>query len=160
MRPPFARPFARPLAATAVVMMAAVVVAAAGVLAGCTGHGNPPAGLDLSLTRPTERGRYVVELAPPDQPVRVNQIQSWRIALRNAAGEPVQGARIEVSGGMPQHGHGLPTQPRVSPDGEPGHYLLQGLKFSMSGWWEIRLSVRSPLGADDITFNTVLRPSS
>jgi hypothetical protein len=157
MRPPFARP----LAAPAVVMMLAMMsVATAGVLAGCMRHANPPANLDLSLTRPTERGRYLVELAPPDTPVRVNQIQSWRIALRNAAGEPVQGARIEVSGGMPEHGHGLPTQPHVFPDGEPGHYLLQGLKFSMSGWWEIRLSVRSPLGPDDITFNTVLRPSS
>jgi hypothetical protein len=132
----------------------------AGVLAGCMQHSNPPSTLNLSLTRPTEAGKYVIEIAPADQPVRVNQIHTWRIAVRNAKGEPVPGATIGVSGGMPEHGHGFPTQPRVSAQAEPGRYLLEGMKFSMTGWWEIKLDVQSPLGTDAVTFNTVLPPSS
>ena len=130
-------------------------------LSGCMQHSNPPANLVLATTRPSDAGKYMVEISPPaQQPVRVNQIQTWRIVLRTATGEPVQGATIEVGGGMPEHGHGFPTQPKVSPGSEPGHYLLEGMKFSMTGWWEIKLSVQSPLGADGVTFKTVLPAGS
>ena len=44
-------------------------------------------------------------------------------------------AAITVDGGMPQHGHGFPTRPRVTRDLDDGTYLLEGMKFSMTGWW-------------------------
>jgi hypothetical protein len=131
----------------------------AAALAGCQ-HSNPPANLNLSLSRPTDQGRYVIEIEPPAEPLRVNRMHAWRVAVRTAAGEPVQHATIAVSGGMPQHGHGLPTQPRVSPLPEAGRYVLEGMKFSMTGWWEIKLDVRSPQGEDRVTFNTVLPASA
>ncbi|HEX6363258.1 MAG TPA: FixH family protein, partial [Albitalea sp.] len=121
---------------------------AALALAGCVQHHGTRAPLDLSLTRPTEAGRYVVEIAPPQQPLPVNRIHSWQVVVRTADGAPVDGATIRVSGGMPEHGHGFPTQPRVSPQPEPGRYVLEGMKFSMTGWWEIRLDVQSRLGTD------------
>lgn len=123
-------------------------------------HGPPPAALNLSLARPTDAGKYLVEITPVAQPVQVNRIHSWQIVLRTAAGAPVQGATIRISGGMPEHGHGLPTQPRVSPQDMPGRYLLEGMKFSMIGWWEIKLAVESMAGLDTVTFNTVLPPSA
>ncbi|HJV63265.1 MAG TPA: FixH family protein [Albitalea sp.] len=144
----------------AAARLLAVLALAGPALAACMPQSNPPATLDLSLSRPTLSGKYVVELQPPAGPLPVNRIHTWRIALRTAAGEPVQGATIEVSGGMPEHGHGFPTQPRVSPQPEPGRYLLEGMKFSMTGWWEIKLSVRSPLGTDEVTFNAVLPASA
>ena len=30
------------------------------------------------------------------------------------------------------------------------------MKFSMTGWWEIKLAIDSPEGADKVTFNTVV----
>lgn len=145
-------------ASVKLLLVAALSVSAMSVA--CMPPSNPPPNLELSTTRTSEAGKYVVQISPPAQRVRVNQIQTWRIVLRTAAGEPVQGATIEVGGGMPEHGHGFPTQPRVSPTSEPGHYLLEGVKFSMTGWWEIKLKVQSPLGADGVTFNTVLPAAS
>lgn len=57
---------------------------------------------------------------------------------------------------MPQHGHGLPTQPRVTRELADGVYQLDGMKFSMTGWWEVKLAIDGPRGADKVTFNTVV----
>ncbi|MBS0403079.1 MAG: FixH family protein, partial [Proteobacteria bacterium] len=73
-----------------------------------------------------------------------------------ADGTPVRGATFRVDGGMPQHGHGLPTQPRVTRELAPGTYALDGMKFSMTGWWELKLAIDGPQGADRVTFNTVV----
>ncbi len=115
-----------------------------------------PSDLDLSLTRPTIERKYVVTLLPPPAPAAVNQLHSWQVRLGTPAGAPVSGARIAVDGGMPQHGHGLPTTPRVTRELADGTYLLEGMKFSMTGWWEIRLAIDGAEGADRVTFNTVV----
>ena len=57
---------------------------------------------------------------------------------------------------MPRHGHGLPTQPRVTREIDAGVYALEGMKFSMTGWWELKLSIQGPSGADKVSFNTVV----
>jgi hypothetical protein len=124
--------------------------------AGCMTHTAAPPGLDLALTRPTDQNRYVVTLQPPAAPIRINQMHAWEIRVTSASGEPVAQARIDVDGGMPQHGHGFPTHPAVTQELGDGRYLLQGMKFSMTGWWEIKLSIRSATGADRVTFNTVI----
>jgi hypothetical protein len=129
-------------------------------LSACAPHTAPPDKLDLALKRPTEGGRYLVELLPPDTAPRVNRMHTWRVSLHTRTGQPVVQAIVAVDGGMPQHGHGLPTQPRVSATPEPGLYVLEGMKFSMTGWWEIRLHVRGPEGEDRVTFNTVLPESA
>ncbi|MEO8103087.1 MAG: FixH family protein, partial [Betaproteobacteria bacterium] len=74
-------------------------------------------------------------------------------------GEPVSQARFQVDGGMPQHGHGLPSQPQVTKELTAGNYLLEGMKFSMTGWWEIRLAIHTPNASDRVTFNTVVLAS-
>ena len=30
------------------------------------------------------------------------------------------------------------------------------MKFSMTGWWELKLAIDGPQGADRVTFNTVV----
>lgn len=134
---------------------AALALTLAGA-SGCMQHSGPPASLNLSLSRPTEAGLYRLEISPVMAPMRINRIHSWHVDLRDARGVSVQNAAIEVSGGMPEHGHGFPTRPRVTPQPEAGQYVLEGMKFNMTGWWEIRLDVQSPLGRDHVTFNTVL----
>ncbi|PIL45678.1 hypothetical protein CR105_06255 [Massilia eurypsychrophila] len=73
-----------------------------------------------------------------------------------AAPAPVVDAKIAFSGGMPQHGHGYPTRPAVTANLGEGRYRLSGMKFSMSGWWEMKLNIGSTLGADQVVFNTVV----
>ena len=116
----------------------------------------PPTDLDLSLTRPTVERKFVVALEPPATPAAINQIHSWQIKLTTPAGLPITHAQIAVDGGMPQHGHGLPTRPQVTRELADGTYLLEGMKFSMTGWWEIKLAIQSTEGSDKVTFNTVV----
>ncbi|WP_395687577.1 FixH family protein [Caenimonas koreensis] len=122
-------------------------------VAGCM---TPPSNLDLSLQHPSEHGAYVVTLEPPAAPPAINQIHSWKVKVATPSGAPVTAAQIAVDGGMPQHGHGLPTQPLVRRQVADGTYLLEGMKFSMTGWWEIKLAVQSAAGADKVTFNVVV----
>lgn len=125
-------------------------------LVAATGCMSPPTDLDLALTRPTVESKYVVTLQPPAQPAAINQLHAWQVKVASPAGAPVTGARIKVDGGMPQHGHGLPTRPQVTRELPDGGYLIEGLKFSMTGWWEIKLAIDGPAGADRVTFNTVV----
>jgi YtkA-like len=125
-------------------------------LVATTGCMSPPKGLDLALTRPTVDNRYVVTLQPPAQPAAINQLHAWQVRLATSAGAPVKQARIQVDGGMPQHGHGLPTKPQVTRELSDGGYLIEGMKFSMTGWWQIKLAIDGPAGADRVSFNTVV----
>jgi hypothetical protein len=117
----------------------------------------PPANLDLSLQHPTAQGRYLVNLQPPQKTPAINQMHAWQVQVTAPDGRVVRDARIAVDGGMPQHGHGLPTRPQVTRQLEDGSYLIEGMKFSMTGWWEIKLAIQSPQGADTVTFNTVVK---
>lgn len=128
-------------------------LAALAVTAGCM---SPPKDLDLALTRPTADNKYVVTLLPPPKPAAINQLHGWQVKLTSPAGVPVPNARIKVDGGMPQHGHGLPTRPQVTRELADGTYVIEGMKFSMTGWWEIKLAIDGPDGADRVTFNTVV----
>lgn len=121
--------------------------------AGCAA---PPADLDVSLRRPTDAGRFVVTLQPPQPAPAINQIHAWTIGVATPAGVPVKGARIVVDGGMPQHGHGLPTRPRVTQELSEGVYLMEGMKFSMTGWWEIKLAIEASGATDTVTFNRII----
>ena len=116
----------------------------------------PPPDLDLSLRRTSVEKKFVVSMEPPATPATINQIHSWKVRVASPAGLPVSRARIAVDGGMPQHGHGLPTQPQVTQELGDGLYLLEGMKFSMTGWWEIKLTIQTPEASDTVTFNTVV----
>jgi transcriptional regulator GlxA family with amidase domain len=51
-------------------------------------------------------------------------------------------ARIEVTGDMSAHGHGLPTAPIAVARGR-GVYELQGMMFQMPGRWYVQLRIRA-----------------
>ena len=135
------------------VLVPAVMLAAA--LAACA----TPGDLDLSLRHPSAQGRYVVQIEPPAAAPAINQMHSWQIKLSSPDGAPVRNARIAVDGGMPQHGHGLPTRPQVTREVVAGTYTMEGMKFSMSGWWEIKLAIQAADGADSVVFNTIVGAS-
>lgn len=119
-----------------------------------------PSDLDVTLEHASEHRLFLVELEPPAVAPTVNRIHSWQIRVRDAGGTPVRNARITVDGGMPQHGHGFPTRPRVTREIGEGIYLLEGMKFNMTGWWEIRLQLDTQHASDTVTFNTVLGPAA
>ena len=139
--------YSRPLAFFSLVLSTALA------LGGCM---TAPPDLDVSLQRTTEHGKYLVTMQPPATAPAINQIHSWQVKVASPAGAPVTAAHIAVDGGMPQHGHGLPTKPLVQRELSDGTYLLEGMKFSMTGWWEIKLALDTPQGPDKVTFNVVV----
>jgi hypothetical protein len=73
-----------------------------------------------------------------------------------ADGTPIEPAAITVDGGMPQHGHGLPTVPQVTRNLGDGKFEVEGMKFNMPGWWVVNVHVATPSGQDKATFNLTL----
>jgi hypothetical protein len=116
----------------------------------------PPADLDLSLSKRTDQGLYKASVEPGLAPIVVGTMHGWVVEISTRDGQPVDHATIAVDGGMPQHGHGLPTEPKVSTDLGDGRYQVDGMKFNMPGWWVVNLSVDGPDGPDTVTFNLVL----
>ncbi len=58
---------------------------------------------------------------------------------------------------MPQHGHGLPTEPEVTQELGDGYYIVEGMKFSMPGWWIINFHIKTQDDEDSVTFNLYLK---
>ena len=105
--------------------------------------------------RTSAAGHYVATLEPA-QPLRPRQMQTVRVVVRDADGRAIDDARIAVDGGMPEHGHGLPTRPRMTRALGDGLYEIEGVRFNMGGWWEFRLAITSDRGVDTVTFNLAL----
>jgi hypothetical protein len=117
----------------------------------------PPADLDLSTQAFTAQHRFQVAYTPSVTPPPVNQLHTWTLRVTTPDGQPVEGATIAVDGDMPQHGHGLPTQPRVTRYLGDGQYLVEGVKFQMGGWWVMDFTVTDATGeADTVRFNLSL----
>ena len=92
----------------------------------------------------------------PAESLRPRKLQTVQVAVTDAKGQSVDGAVITVDGGMPQHGHGLPTQPRVTKALGNGAYVIEGVRFNMGGWWELKLAIAGIEGTDTVTFNLAL----
>jgi len=139
------------IAALSTVGLAACAHAGMHMLMG--GHAEKPAASEFGFgPRSSVRGLYSARLEPTEE-IRVRRMQTLRVVLTDQAGRAIDGARIEVDGGMPEHGHGLPTQPRVTRYLGDGAYEVEGMKFNMGGWWEVELAIAADAGADTVTFN-------
>ena len=113
-------------------------------------------GPDLSRSKASGKGLYAVAIEPESGAIRLGEMHSWLLTLATPAGDPVEGATITVDGGMPEHHHGLPTSPAVTAELGSGKYRVEGMKFTMSGWWELRFAISAPAGEDSVTFNLQL----
>ena len=110
-----------------------------------------PANIDAKTQRFSLANGMKLALLP--KPTRG---QTVRVAITDAAGAPVDDATIQIDSGMPQHGHGLPTRPRVTRALGNGLYEIEGVRFNMGGWWEFKLAINTPSGSDIVTFNLAL----
>jgi hypothetical protein len=116
-----------------------------------------PAQLDRSFDRFSDHGVFHLQVGSAATPIPMSRVHQWTVHLTDVTGQPISGATLAVDGGMPEHHHGLPTAPRAAPGLGAGDYVISGMKFSMRGWWVLKLAVTSPDGrADTITFNVVL----
>ena len=115
-----------------------------------------PAEADFGLGPRMSENRMYTAMLMPVEPLRVRKMQSVTVVITDAAMHPIDNAQITIDGGMPQHGHGLPTQPRVTSNTGGGVYEIEGVRFNMGGWWEFSLIITTPAGRDVVTFNLSL----
>lgn len=133
------------------------------LFAGCAGpmvmnfSNNPPADIDYSTTRTSESGRYVASFTSAVEPIAINEMHTWTLHVENTDGEAVENAAIKVSGDMPEHRHGMPTQPQVTQYMGDGDYLVEGMRFQMGGWWTVTFDIEAGGEADSVTFNLQLK---
>ena len=113
----------------------------------------PPANLDTSTSRLSDDGLFQVSWSSDPANVPLNQIHTWTLHVETSDGQLVENASIIVEGGMPQHGHGLPTNPQVTEYLGNGDYLVEGMRFQMTGFWEVKFVINSGDQSDSITFN-------
>lgn len=138
------------------ILGTAGALAAAGLLTACMLFAQAPKDTDYSRTRLSEHGVYRATIRPHGDSIPTGTLQRWTLHLETAPGVPVDRATVAVDGGMPQHGHGLPTRPRVTRALGNGDHLVEGIKFNMGGWWVMKFRVSSAAGDDSVVFNLKL----
>jgi len=121
------------------------------LLAACM-SARPRPDANTSSTRISQAGKYEVTYESTILPVPKRQLHAWTIQLRDRDGHPVDGAELRIAGGMPDHGHGLPTKPYVREALGGGRYVVEGMKFNMGGYWVVDLGIKAAQGADDVRF--------
>ena len=111
---------------------------------------------ETATSKLSEQGLYQVFYISKLDPIALNQIHSWVLHVETAAGQLVADAEISVSGGMPEHNHGLPTAPQVTRYLGSGDYLVEGMKFQMGGHWVVTFSIAADSRSDSVSFELSL----
>ena len=110
----------------------------------------------LHMSQPAYASELVVTYSTPDGPPEINRMHSWILHVETDEGIPVEGAEIEVDGGMPLHDHGLPTRPRVTEELGGGDYRLDGVRFHMTGYWELVVTIRREYSEEIVVVSLTL----
>ncbi len=113
----------------------------------------PPPEMDTAYNTVSRDGLYQVMFEPETQPVPLNETHNWVVVITTPEGAAVEDAQISIDGGMPDHGHGLPTEPEASENPGEGRYRVEGMRFNMGGHWEIRIGIDAEPGLDEAVFN-------
>ena len=114
-----------------------------------------PSGDVLADEWVSSRGVYTVSFESSLKPIEINQIHSWLLRI-TSEGAPVTNASLTVSGGMPDHDHGLPTRPRVTAELGNGEYRLEGMRFHMGGDWEVSIEIEADGRTDSVVVTLAL----
>jgi hypothetical protein len=111
---------------------------------------------DLATSKLSDNKHFIVSYTSKLEPVEINNLHTWIIHIKDMDNKDVVDAEMIVLGGMPEHNHGLPTQPKITMILGDGYYLLEGMKFHMMGWWTVTISITSEKASDTVTFNLIL----
>ncbi|MEM9171227.1 MAG: FixH family protein [Pseudomonadota bacterium] len=96
----------------------------------------------------SQNGLFKLHVAPLEGDYSIGEYQQWLLRLTTPDGEPVSDAQIVLGGGMKGHGHGLPSQPRVIAQPEPGRYVIDGVLFNMAGDWTLMVLIQTDAHAE------------
>ncbi len=116
----------------------------------------------------TQSGKYRVTVRSEPDPPEMGEFFTLEATITREDGTPVERAQVDLDARMPQHNHGMMTDPVMQPgdceavpDDDPtpkrcvhegGVYRADGFKFHMGGEWTILIDVQGPIGPDRTTF--------
>jgi cytochrome c peroxidase len=119
-----------------------------------------PTAAAFEVAMQSRNGYYQAVLHTPGEVPPVAQTHSWTLTLQTRDGRAFVPGQLSLGGGMPAHGHGLPTEPRVTRHLGDGRFLIEGLRFNMSGRWQISISLSGPLGLDTLIAEFQVLPAA
>ena len=93
---------------------------------------------------------YRATIFPLQTSVPIGELHSWVFHFATEKGETFIPKQLVGKDGMP--GHGFPVEPEISSALGNGKFLIQDVKFNMTGDWQLRLGVNGSGGWDTITF--------
>ena len=103
---------------------------------------------------PSHEGRYLASLAPAEGSAWDGSA-GWTIELRDAGGDPVDGAALAVEAWQPEEADTASHVADAKALGT-GQYRVDGIALGSRGWWNVKLAVAG-VAADSLAFNIVLR---
>jgi len=104
------------------------------------------------LEQATDNQHFTIKLDCTTQPA-YGPFQDCSIQLNTNNGSPVTNAKIFIDGGMPAHGHGLPTNPIAKTTQKDGLYKIEGLQYSMPGKWVLGFVIEKDSISDRTVFH-------
>ena len=102
------------------------------------------------LSQTSVKGQLQSELQCVTAPA-VGDFQNCTLKLNSTQTLPSD-LTIAMDGGMPAHGHGLPTAPKVVATDKVGEYRIEGLKYSMTGECLLGFMLQSKSMNDKIVY--------
>ena len=97
----------------------------------------------MPMSAAAESNEFQVTFTTTVNPIAINKMHEWVLDIKTPDGSPVTDSEIIIDRGMPAHNHGLPTNPKVTQNLGQGKYRVEGVRFHMSGYWEMRVSVKA-----------------
>lgn len=97
---------------------------------------------DAILSFQSEQQDVVVSIKGNRNFFALNKMQYWDVVIAKVNGSPIKDVELSFDGGMPSHGHGMPTMPKVVKEGDT-EFLVKGIKFSMPGVWELYFDIKN-----------------
>lgn len=101
--------------------------------------------------RSSSSGRYEARLELAGA-LSVGPMHGMTLHVGRTDSAALENVAITVGGGMPEHGHGLPTNPRATRQSD-GSFRVDGVRFNMGGWWVLAFAIDGPQGRDTVSFN-------
>jgi len=92
----------------------------------------------LPSTVVSASGKYRVTIRSQDKPIPIGRLHRWIVSIEDrSTGKIIKPEALEIDGGMPAHGHGLPTAPKPASYREGLGTEIDGVRFNMAGLWQL-----------------------
>ena len=108
------------------------------------------AGCTKAATRTTDKGLFHITLKAKETLLKFGR-NEVDLHVSDAKGSDLEGAQIEITPWMPEHGHGALWPPTVVEKGK-GLYRAV-IPLTMAGHWELRIRIQKGESQDSIVFD-------